>query len=181
KLTWDLGDEYRMLTVSIDPKESPERAAMTRDKYLRHYGREGVGAGYASLTGKNEQIKKLADTIGFHYRYVPETREYSHAAMTMICTPDGRLSRYLGGIEYDPQTLRMALLEASEGKIGSPMDHLFLFCFQYDSSSGKYGPSAFKLMRIGAAAMVVVVGGVLLVYWRRESGRTSQDTTVEAS
>ena len=181
KVTWNLGDQYRMVTVCIDPKESPERAAMTRDKYLRLYAREGVGAGYVWLTGKNEQIKKLADTVGFHYRYVPDTGEYAHAAVTMICTPDGRLSRYLDGVVYDPQTLRMSLLEASEGKIGSPVDHFFLYCFQYDASSGKYGPSAFKLMRVGAAAMVLVVGSVLLVYWRRESARKKHDTPMEVS
>jgi protein SCO1/2 len=181
EMEWKLGDNYRMVTVSIDPKESSERAAMTRDKYLRAYGREGVGSGYVFLTGKNEQIKQLADTVGFGYRYVPATGEYSHAAVTMICTPDGRLSRYLAGVEYDPQTLKMSLLEASEGKIGSPMDHILLYCFQYDASSGKYGPSAFKLMRIAAAGMVLVVGGVLAVYWRRESKRKTQDATGEAS
>lgn len=168
---WNLGDQYRMVTVSIDPKESTERAAMTRDKYLRVYGRAGAGSGYTMLTGKNEQIKKLADTIGFHYRYVPSTGEYSHVAVTMICTPDGRLSRYLDGVQYDPQTLRLALLEASEGKIGSPVDHFFLYCFQYDSATGKYGPSAFKLMRLGGATAVLVVGGVLLVFWRRDVSR----------
>jgi len=117
---------------------------------------------------------------------VPETGEYSHVAVTMICTPDGRLSRYLDGVEYDPQTLRLALLEASEGKIGSPMEHFFLYCFHYDSATGKYGPSAFKLMRLGAAAMLFVVGGVLLVYWRRDVSRrqpalSGDGTTVEDS
>jgi protein SCO1 len=182
---WDLGDQYRMVTVSIDPKESSERAAMTRDKYLRVYGRAGAGTGYAMLTGKNERIKKLADTIGFHYRYVPTTGEYAHVAVTMICTPDGRLSRYLDGVQYDPQTLRLALLEASEGKIGSPVDHFFLYCFQYDSATGKYGPSAFKLMRLGGATAVLVVGGVLLMYWRRDVSRRApatgdEETTGEA-
>ena len=170
-MKWDLGDQYRMVTVSIDPKERPSERRMTRDKYLRLYERAGAGAGYAFLTGKNDQIKKLADAVGFHYRYVPETGQYAHVAVTMICTPDGRLSRYLDGVEYDPQTLRMSLLEASEGKIGSPVDHLFLYCFQYDAASGKYGPSAFKLMRLGAGAMVLVVGGVLFVFWRREYRR----------
>jgi protein SCO1/2 len=186
KMKWDLGEQYRMVTVSIDPKEQSERAAMTRDKYLRRYERPGAGAGYAFLTGKNDQIKKLADAIGFHYRYVPETGEYSHVAVTMICTPDGRLSRYLDGVEYDPQTLRLALLEASEGKIGSPMEHFFLYCFEYDATAGTYGPSAFKLMRLGAGAMVLVVGGVLAIYWRREYRRrgaatSSAGTTVEAT
>ena len=98
KMKWDLGDQYRMVTVSIDPKESTERAAMTRDKYLRHYGRAGAGAGYAMLTGKNDQIKKLADTVGFHYRYVPETGEYCargrdddlHARRAVVAVPGRR-------------------------------------------------------------------------------------------
>ncbi len=90
----------------------------------------------------------------------------------MICTPDGRLSRYLYGVEYDPQTLRLSLLEASQGKIGTPMEQLFLFCFQYDAASGRYGPSAFKLMRLGGILTVIGIGAVLLVYWRRESVKT---------
>jgi len=168
---WDLGERYRMVTVSIDPREETERAAMTRDKYLRHYGRPGAGAGYACLTGQNDQIKQLADAVGFHYRYVPETGEYSHVAVTMICTPGGRLSRYLDGVKYDPQTLQLALLEASEGKIGTPMERFFLYCFEYDAAAGTYAPSAAKLMRLGAGLMVLVVGGVLGVYWRREYRR----------
>lgn len=174
-MKWELGQEYRMVTVSIDPHEAPERAAMTRDKYLRHYGRGGAGAGYACLVGDNKNIRALADAVGFHYRYVPETGEYSHAAVTMICTQDGRLSRYLYGVEYDPQTLRLSLLEAGEGKIGSPMEQLMLFCFQYDSSSGRYGPAAVKLMKLGAGAIVLVVGGVLFVFWRRESAPPADD------
>lgn len=164
----DLGKHYRILTVSIDPKEPTERAALTRDKYLRMYQRPGAGEGYAVVTGKNENIKKLADAVGFHYRYVPETGEYSHVAVTMICTPDGVLSRYLNGVEYNPQTLRLAVLEAAQGKIGGPMDRFFLYCFQYDSAAGKYGPSAFKLMRLGGAVMVLVIGGILVVYWRSD-------------
>jgi protein SCO1 len=178
RVAWDMGEQYRMLTVSIDPAETFERAEMTRQNYLRNYGRPGVGEGYASLTGEQAAIKRLADTVGFHYRYVPSTGEYAHSAVTMICTPDGRLSKYLYGVEYDPQTLRLSMLEASEGKIGSPMDQLLLFCFMYDPAAGKYGPSAMKLMRLGAVTMVLVVGGVLLVYWRRESGRDDRAEVV---
>jgi protein SCO1/2 len=180
KMKWDLGDKYRMVTVSIDPKESPDRAQMTRKKYLQYYGRAGCGDGYACLVGKNEQITQLADTVGFHYRYVPKTGEYAHTAVTMICTPDGRLSRYLYGVEYDPQTLRLSLLEASQGKIGTPMEQLFLFCFQYDAASGRYGPSAFKLMRLGGILTVIGIGVVLLVYWRRESVKTPKNELVKA-
>jgi len=168
KLKWDLGRQYRMITVSIDPKETPERAAMAKRRYLRQYGRSGVGSGYECLTGSNANIKRLADTVGFRYRYIPETGEYAHAAVTIICTPDGRVSRYLYGVEYAPQTLRLALTEASEGRIGSTVDQLLLFCFHYDSAAGKYGPSALKLMRLGGILTVCVIGGLLLAYWRRE-------------
>lgn len=171
KVKWDLGTQFRMVTVSIDPAEAYERAELTRQRYLKQYGRPGVGEGYVSLTGQQASIKRLADAVGFHYRYVPSTGEYAHSAVTMVCTPDGRLSRYLYGVEYDPQTLRLSMLEASQGKIGTSMDQLLLFCFMYDPASGKYGPSAMKLMRLGAVTMVLVVGGVLLVYWRRESGK----------
>jgi protein SCO1/2 len=165
---WDLGEKYRMVTVSIDPTEATERAAMTRQKYLQRYGRAGAGEGYACLTGKSKEIKQLADAVGYKYRYVPETGEYSHAAVTIICTPDGRLSRYLYGVEYIPQTVRLSLLEASEGKIGSTMDQLLLFCFQYDSTAGKYGPAALNLMKLGAFGIVLVVGSILFILWRRE-------------
>lgn len=168
---WNLGSEYRMVTVSIDPTESVERAAMTRQKYLKLYGRAGAGEGYACLVGKNKQITELAKTVGFKYRFVPENGEYAHTAVTMICTPDGRMSRYLYGVEYQPQTLRLSMLEAGKGKIGSPMDQILLFCFQYDAASGKYAPAAFKLMKVGAASIVLVVGGVMFFYWRRETKR----------
>ncbi len=179
-MKWDLGDQYRMVTVSIDPTEPSERAAMTREKYLQRYGRPGSGQGYAILTGKNKQIKELTDTVGFLYRYVPETGEYAHTAVTMICTPDGRLSRYLYGVEYDQQTLRLSLLEAAQGKIGTSMEQFLLFCFHYDAAKGKYGPAAFNLMKLGALTTVLIVGGVLVVYWRRESGKSGKEESVES-
>ncbi len=125
--------------------------------------------------------------MGFGYRYDPRTGEYTHAAVTMICTPDGRMSRYLYGVEYNPQTLRLSLLEASQGKIGSTMDQLLLFCFQYDSLSGKYAPAALNLMKLAAVSIVCVVGGVLFMFWRREGtaqtaevGSTQTVETVES-
>ncbi len=179
-MKWDLGDQYRMLTVSIDPTEPTERAAMTRQKYLQQYGRPGSGPGYACLTGKSKQIKELADRVGFLYRYIPKTGEYAHTAVTMICTPDGRLSRYLYGVEYDQQTVRLSLLEASQGKIGTPVEQLLLYCFHYDATKGKYGPAAFNLMKLGALATALIVGGVLVVYWRKESGKSRAEESVES-
>ncbi len=177
-VSWDLGDKYRVLTVSIDPLETPERAQLTRQKYLRDYGRSGSGAGWQFYVSRNEaDIRKLADTVGFHYRYIPDRKEYNHVAVLMICTPEGRVSRYLGGVNYDPNTLRLSLLEASEGKIGSPMDQFLLYCFHYDPAEGRYAPIAFRFVQLGGALTVLVLGGVLSVFWLRErrSPRASVD------
>jgi protein SCO1/2 len=179
KMKWTMGEEYRMLTVSIDPKEVNEQAALARERYLRQYGRPAAAGGYDCLVGKEEHIKKLADTLGFKYRYVPETGEYAHAAVTFICTPGGRVSRYLYGVEYDPQTIRLSLAEASQGKVGSTMDKVLLFCFQYDASAGKYGPSALKLMRLGGIVTVLILAGVLIAFWRREPGLLQRAETQE--
>jgi len=169
KMPWDLGEEYQVLTVSIDPLETPERAQLTRQKYLKDYGRAGTAAGWRFLVTRDEsRILELADTVGFHYKFIPERREYNHVAVLMICSPDGRVTRYLGGVNYDPNTLRLSLIEASEGKVGSAMDQFLLYCFQYDPREGRYAPAAFRIMQLGGVLTVLVFGGVLSVYWLRE-------------
>lgn len=168
RLDWDLGQKYRMITVSIDPEESPARAQATKEKYLTVYHRPGAEAGWHCLVGKEADIKKVASAVGFGYVYVAETKQFAHSAVTMILTPQGKVSRYLYGIEYDPQTFRFALLEAADGKIGSTVDRVLLNCFYYDSESGRYGPAALKIMRLGGMLTLAVLGGVLLVFWRRE-------------
>jgi len=176
KMPWDLGNQYRIITVSIDPLETPERAALTKQKYMKLYARPGAEAGWHFLTSRSEaDIKKVADTVGFHYTFDPTTRQYAHAAVIMICTPDGRVSRYLGGIEYHPQTLRLALSEASEGKVGSVFDQILLYCFHYDAEAGRYGPAAVKLMRVGGVLTLVVLGGMLVVLWRRDRRGSGRD------
>lgn len=176
---WDLGNQYRMVTVSIDPKEKPERAEATKRKYLEIYGRQGVDQGWQCLTGEETNIRKLAATVGFGYAYLPETKEYAHAAVTMVCTPDGRLSRYLYGVQYPPQTVRLALLEASEGKIGNTMDRVMLFCFQYDEKAGRYGPAAMKIMQAGGVLTLIFLTGLLGIYWLREAGKARRKRTDE--
>lgn len=168
KLDWDIGQEFQMVTVSIDPEESTRRAHETRLKYLESYGRENTAGGWHYLTGKEENIRKLADVVGFAYVYVPETREFAHAAVLMVCTPEGRISRYLYGIEFDARTLRLALVEASEGKIGTTTDRVLLYCFHYDAATGRYGPAAMRLMQLGSAITVVLLGGTLLWFWRHD-------------
>ena len=175
KMEWTAGQEYQIVTVSIDPTETPERARATKQKYLREYGRTGTASGWRFLTSRKEaDIRRLADTVGFGYKYLPDTRQYAHAAVLIICTPDGRVSRYIGGVDYDPQTLRFALLEAAEGKVGSAWDRVLLFCFHYDETSGRYAPAARRLMQLGGAATVVAVGATLGAYWMREWRRAAR-------
>ena len=113
EMPWDVGGKYEMVTVSIDPLETPQRARMTKQKYLKIYGRAGAAEGYHCLTGRDENIKRLAEVVGYRYKYSPETRQYAHAAVTIVLTPDGKVSRYLYGVQYDPQTLRLSLLEGA--------------------------------------------------------------------
>jgi len=168
KLDWTIGDKFRMITVSINPQETFQRAASTKAKYLKNYGRAEAGAGWHFLTGKEENIRKLAGTVGFGYRYDPKYKQYVHLAVLMVCTPDGRVSRYLYGIEYDPQTLRLALLEAGEGRIGTTYDKVLLYCFHYEPTTGKYSLAAVRLMQAGGLVTVAVLGSLLSVYWWRE-------------
>lgn len=174
RMNWNIGDEFEMITVSIDPLETPDRARMTKQKYLKTYRRAGAAEGWHFLTGREEDIQKVAEAVGFHYRYSPERRQYVHIAVTMILTPDGRVSRYLYGVEYDPQTLRLSLVEAADGKVGSTTDRVLLFCYHYDAESGRYGAAAFRLMQFGGLVTVVVLVGGIWILWRREKGRTGE-------
>lgn len=171
RMPWAIGDKFDMITVSFDPLETPERARMTKQKYLEVYGRPGAAEGWHFLTGREEDIKKLADSLGFRYRYSPERRQYLHVAVTFILTPDGHISRYLYGVEYDPQTLRLSLLEAADGRIGSTVDQILLFCYHYDAESGRYGPAAIRLMQMGAGLTVLLVGGGIWMLRRREKAK----------
>ncbi len=171
RMPWSIGDKFAMVTLSFDPLETPERARMTKQKYLEMYRRPGAAEGWHFLVGREENIKKLADAVGFRYRYSAESKQYIHAAVTYVLTPDGRLSRYLYGVEYDPQTLRLSLLEAADGQIGSTTDQILLFCFHYDAEKGRYAPAAFRLMQVGGGATVLVIAGLIWILRRREKAK----------
>jgi protein SCO1/2 len=169
RMPWNLGEQYQNVTVSFDPLETSDRARLTKQKYLEQYGRPGSSEGWHFLVGRQQNIQKLTDTVGFHYRLVG--KQYVHPAVLMICTPDGHISRYIYKVEYDPQTLRFSLYEAGQGRVGSPMDQVLLFCFHYDPESGRYGLAATNLMRAGGVLTLLLLGGVLAVYWLRERRR----------
>lgn len=171
-LSWSAGEEFRVATVSIDPTDGPEAAAEQKRKHLDHYGRDGAEEGWAFLTGDEPEIRALADAVGFRYARDEATGEYAHAAGVVVVTPDGRISRYLYGVEIAPRDLRLALVEAGEGKIGSLTDQLLLMCFHWDPTTGRYGAIAMGAVRTASALTVLGLGGMLLTLWRRERNGT---------
>jgi protein SCO1/2 len=168
EMDWTAGEQFRVVTVSIDPLETPELAADKKAAYMELYGRPAE-AGWRFLTGREPQIRALADAVGFGYRYEEGTGLYTHAPGIMICTPQGRLSRYLLDVLFEPATLELALVEASSGTVGSPTQKLMLrFCYTYDPTEGRYVVAARKVMAAGGALLVAAVLGGLGALWVRE-------------
>ena len=163
------GKDFDLVTVSFDPRETPRLANLKRQNYLNEYGKEGAGAGWHFLTGNPESIKRLTDAIGFRYRWDEENQQYAHAAGLMILTPEGRLSRYLFGVQFEPRPLRFALIEAGQGKVGSPIDQALFYCYHYDSKSGSYTIAAMRIMRIAGLLTLVIVLAWLGTNWFRSA------------
>lgn len=163
-LDLNLGEKFNVVLVSIDPSEGPDAAAKEKAGLLAGYRNEPppkADQGLAVLTTQTGNAKTLADAVGFKYKYVAASNEYSHLAVTVVLTPDGTISRYLYGVNFPATSLRFALLEASNGKIGTTMDRVISWCFHYDPQSGKYTLSAVRFMQLGGGVSLVVVGGVL--------------------
>ena len=167
-LEWTTGEKFEFVVVSIEPTETPELAAKKKKAYLKAYGRDAGAEGWHFLTGKQEAITKLADQVGFRYKWVESRKEYAHTAATYIITPDHQISRYLYGIGFTPKTLRLSLVEASNGKIGNAVDKFLLYCFQYDPEKRGYAFYAFNIMRAGAGAAVLVLLAFLVPFWLRQ-------------
>jgi protein SCO1/2 len=177
---WVAGKEFEIVTVSIDPQDTPAAALVKRDAMVKRLGRLEAARGWHFLTGEEANIRRLADTIGFQYRYSEEKKEYMHAAAIYIATPEGKLSRYLYGVQFEPATMRLSLVEASDGKIGSTVDQILLFCFAYDHTAGRYGPVAFRIMQLGAGLCAVVLIAFLAAAWILESRRRRQHLSMGA-
>lgn len=175
ELDWTPGDEnFRVLTLSIDHAETSEDAAKKRDTILTALGR-GDDVDWQFLTGDAVSIQALAAQMGVGYAYDAEQDQFAHPAVAMFLTPEGKIAQYIYGLTFDPRDLKLALLEAGEGKIGSPMEKLFQSCFLYDPSVGRYGPWAFGIMRIGGALTFLILATVILILWRRERRRSVAD------
>ena len=164
----NVNQDFDVITISIDPRETPALAQEKKGHYLKKYGRDGAEGGWHFLTGTQESIDAVAKAVGFQYAYTEETEQYAHAAGTVFLTPQGVVSRYLFGIEYAPRDLRLALVEASQNKIGNPIDKLLLYCYQYDAATGKYGLLIMNALRVAGLATVMLLAGALILMLRRE-------------
>jgi protein SCO1 len=171
-LPYTAGKEFEVVTVSFDEREGPELAARKKETYLRRYKREGAEAGWHFLTGDKASIEALARAVGFRYVWDEQSKQFAHASALVVATPAGRLSHYFYGIDYAPRDVRLALVEASEGKVGSPVDALLLYCYHYDPAAGRFAP----VMGVLRVAGVLTVAGVvaLLLYLRRKTRRRDE-------
>jgi protein SCO1/2 len=168
QLRFDAGKEFEILTVSFDPKDKPMNAAAKKSVYVGLYGRPGGAKGWHFLTGDQDSIQRLTDSVGFHYTYDETTRDFAHATGIMVITPEGRISHYFYGIQYPAGDLRLALVEASNGKIGNPVDAVLLFCSHYDPAIGKYGFVISRVLQLAGLATILSIGTLLLVMFRAE-------------
>ena len=176
-LSLDVGSDFDVIVVSFDARDTPEMAAAKKRHVVQRYGREGSSNGWHFLTGTDASIGRLTRAVGFRYRYDREKDQFAHASGIVVATLHGRISRYFYGIEYAPRDLRLGIVEASQGRIGSPVDQLLLYCFHYDPETGKYGFVVMSLLRIGAVATVLGLAVFILVLARGRSRRERASLT----
>lgn len=172
-VSFDIGKEFDVVTVSFDPRETSELARNKKETYMQWYKRPGAAEGWHFLTGDKESIDKLTDAVGFHYKFDQSTDQFIHASGIMIVTPQGKLARYFYGIDYAPKDLRLGLIEASNNKIGNPVDRLLLYCYHYDPAAGRYGAAIMNILR---AAGLFTVAGVVAMLWLLRRRRATADS-----
>jgi protein SCO1/2 len=163
-----VGKEFTVLTVSFNPKETPAQAAEKKQIALESYARPGAAPGWHFLTGDETSIRQLTQAVGFRYTYDQETQQFAHASGIMVLTPQGKLARYFYGIEYAPKDVRLGLVEASEGKVGSPVDQMLLLCYHYDPVTGQYGVVIMNVLRLAGIATVLALGAFMFIMFRRD-------------
>lgn len=168
-LPFTAGKDYEVVVISFDARETPKEAAEKKAVYVKAYGRPETAPAWHFLTGSLASIKSVAEAVGFYYQWDVHTAMYAHASAIYVATPDGRMSKYFMGIEYSPKDLRLGLVDASEGRIGTMVDQVLLFCYHFDPQSAKYTPFALGLLRVAGAATVFTMGGFVVIMLRRES------------
>ena len=169
-LKFDVGKEFEVITVSFDPKDTPEAAARKKEEILRRYKRSGAERGWHFLVGQQASIDKIAKAAGFEYEYDAQTQQFAHSTAIMVLTPQGKIAQYYYGIDYPPKDLRLALVAASQEKIGNVVDELLLYCYHYDPEKGKYSATIMRILRIMGVATLLCLGALFFVMTRRGSG-----------
>lgn len=167
-LTFSAGEEFDVVLVSFDPRDNAAAAAEKKRQHLKYWASEQTSGGWHFLTGDEATIKRVADAAGFTYRWDPQTEQFAHVSGVLVATPQGKLARYFYGVEYSPKELRMALVEAGQGHIGSAIDELLLFCYHYDPEAGRYGVMIMNLVRAAAVLTVASMVGFIVMSRRRE-------------
>ena len=165
-LKFDVGKEFDVLTISFDPRETPQMAVAKKAEFLKRYGRPGAAAGWHFLTGPQTSIDALTTAAGFQYQYDTKTQQFAHATAIMILTPEGKIAQYYYGVEFAPKDLRLGLVQASQNKIGTVVDEVLLYCYHYDPDKGKYGAIISRILKLAAAATILLLGGFLIVMFR---------------
>ena len=186
EVDFEVGKDFQLVSVSIDPNEQTSRARDTREKFMGQYNRPDSESGWNFLTGDRDQIESLTSQTGFRYKYVPSQKLYSHPPVFILLSPKGRIVRYIHGLDYDPVTMRRALIESAEGKIGSPINQLAygLGCFVFDETTGKYTMQAMSIMRIGGLLTAGILLLALVPYWffsNRNKGDVNASSTEPAA
>ena len=172
-LSFTVGEQFDVVTVSIDPDNTPALAAAKKAQYIEGYGRPGAAQGWHFLTGEPDAIRRLAQAVGFRYTYDAEHDQFAHASGVMLLTPQGKLARYFYGIEYAPRDVRLGLVEAAANRIGSPIDQLLLFCYHYDPQSGTYSLVILKALRVAGVVTVLLLGAFMGIMFRHDRRRKS--------
>lgn len=170
-LALEPGRDYSIVTVSFNPEETPAQAAAKKDEYVARLKRPGAAEAWHFLTGTEASIRLLTDTVGFHYVYDAATKQFAHPTGMIVLTPEGKTSKYVYGIDYGPRDLRLALVEASDHKVGTPVDRLLLYCYHYDPTTGKYGLVLMNVLRLAGVLTVAMIGGFILLMRRQEKRR----------
>ncbi len=174
-LSFNPGRDYQVVFISFDPRETPEMAAEKKQKDLAHFRRPETASGWHFLTGSKESIEAATKAANFRFRFDEKSNLFAHASGVMILTPDGRISRYFYGVEYPGRDMRLGLVDASAGKIGSPIDHVLLYCYHYDPSSATYSASILKIIRLGGVLTILLIVGGILIFRRRELAAASRN------
>jgi protein SCO1/2 len=170
----EAGKDFDVVAISFDAREN-DKVALAKNKkasYVERYGRQGAENGFHFLTGTQASIDAVTGAAGFHYKWDEKSEQFAHAAGVMITTPEGKLSRYLYGIDYAPKDIKFGLMDSSANKIGSTSEQLLLYCYHYDPATGKYGFAILRVIRLGGIATVLGLGAMMFVFWRRNKKKT---------